>query len=107
MLRLWLSSTIVLCLLAPTWAAEQRPIERLGSRPALSSQKASPASRARLEADRQDLRGAIRRLEFEAGRRGGLSPSQRRQQEFRPSPAPSAQELGQKRRKLNRLNSLD
>ena len=106
MFRSCLCGLLLLGLSVPASAAELRPVERFGARSAPAA-KASPAARARSEAGRQDLRGEIRRLEFEAVRRGHFSPSQRAQQEFRPSPAPSARKLGQARRNLNRLNSLD
>ena len=103
MVKAPLTALLLLCMTAPAWGADKRPIERLGSRPALSSSKDSPAARARADAARQDLRGEIRRLELEAGKRGLLSPTRRAQRAFPPSPAPGAQKLGEARRKLNRL----
>lgn len=103
MVKALLTGLLLLCMTAAAWSADKRPIDRLGSRPDLSSSKASPAARARADAARQDLRGKVRRLEFEAGKRGELSPIRRAQRAFPPSPAPSAQELGEARRKLNQL----
>ena len=92
---------------AAAWAGDLRPIDRLGSRPPLSSAQGSPAERALRDAQRQDLRGQIRRLEAEKGRRGDLSPTRRAQRAFPPSPAPSARRLDEARRDLNRLRHLD
>lgn len=91
----------------PGWADEPRPIDRLGSQPPLSSARTTPAGRVLNDASRQDLRGKIRRLEFEQRRRGALSPTQRAQQAHPPSPAPIARKRGEAQQELNRLKDLD
>ena len=106
MARALLTIALALCLVSPAWAADLRPIERLGKRPPLAASEGSPAARARADFERQDLRGQIRRLEGEAGRRGETSAIKRAQRAFPPSPAPTAQRLGEARRDLNRLRHL-
>ena len=102
-----LIAVLLLVPAASAWAGQARPIDRLGSQPPLSSGQRSPALEARDAAERQRLKGEIRRLEHQNRPGGGLTPTERRQKAIQRGPGRRAGEIQERKRDLNEIKRLE